>query len=176
LADWKEILISPLSAEIIEKVKRIRLLALDSDGVLTDGGVYIADDGYEFRRFDIKDGLGLKRVMQAGVKVAIISSASCEAVRVRADGLGIEHVYLGVQDKLTCLQQVCGHLGISMDQVAYMGDDLPDLEVFQVVGLSIAPADAVEEACQAVSYVTTASSGRGAVRELCCLLETCITL
>lgn len=158
---------SELPLEICEKFKRVRLLALDSDGVLTDGGVYIADDGFEFRRFDIKDGLGLKRVMQAGLQVAIISSASCAAVRVRAANLGIENVFLGVQDKLTCLQQLCARLELTLEQVGYIGDDLPDLAVAQAVGVSIAPANATLEYCQAVDYITRAVGGYGAVREVC---------
>jgi 3-deoxy-D-manno-octulosonate 8-phosphate phosphatase (KDO 8-P phosphatase) len=148
-------------------LKHIRLLALDSDGVLTDGGVYLADDGHEFRRFDIKDGLGLKRVMQAGLQVAIISSASCEVVRIRAEALGIKHVYLGVQDKLACLKQVCSQLGINLDQVAYMGDDLPDLPVIQAVGFPIAPADAMDKVKSLATMVTLKAGGRGAVREVC---------
>ncbi len=155
------------SPEVREKFKRVRLLALDSDGVLTDGGVYITDDGREFRRFDIKDGLGLKRVMRAGLDVAIISSASCEAVRVRAARLGIENVFLGVEDKLICLQQLCVRLDLTLEQVAYMGDDLPDLMVSQAVGLFIAPANAITENCMAAGYTTRAIGGYGAVREVC---------
>jgi 3-deoxy-D-manno-octulosonate 8-phosphate phosphatase (KDO 8-P phosphatase) len=156
-----------LSTDLREKFRHIRLLALDSDGVLTDGGVYIIDDGREFRRFDIKDGLGLKRVMQAGLQVAIISSASCEAVRVRAKGLGIEHVYLGVQDKLARLQQVCDQMGIALDEVAYIGDDLLDLPLLRAVGLACAPADAMEEVKNAVALVTSKAGGHGAAREIC---------
>jgi 3-deoxy-D-manno-octulosonate 8-phosphate phosphatase (KDO 8-P phosphatase) len=158
---------SELSLEIRDKFNRIRLFALDSDGVLTDGGVYIADDGQEFRRFDIKDGLGLKRVMQAGLQVAIISSASFEAVRVRAIGLGIENVFLGVGDKLNCLQQLCDQLGINLDEVAYMGDDLPDLPVLRAVGFPITPSDAVEEAKAGSKYISSKPGGAGAIREIC---------
>lgn len=151
-------------------LRHIRLLAMDSDGVLTDGGVYIAADGQEFRRFDIKDGLGLKRVMQAGLHVAIISSASCQAVQVRANVLGIEHVFLGVKDKLTCLRQLCVRLDFAVEQVAYMGDDLPDIPILQAVGYSIAPADAVMVVRQMVCYVTSKQGGHGAVREVCDLI------
>jgi 3-deoxy-D-manno-octulosonate 8-phosphate phosphatase (KDO 8-P phosphatase) len=143
------------------------LLALDSDGVLTDGGVYVAEDGHEFRRFDIKDGLGLKRVMQAGLQVAIISSASCEAVRLRASGLGIESVYLGVEDKLLCLQQICRQLEIGLDEVAYMGDDLPDLPVLSAVGYPTAPANAIDEVKTVSKFISSKPGGAGAVREIC---------
>lgn len=156
-----------LSFEIREKLKRIRLLALDSDGVLTDGGVYIADDSCEFRRFDIKDGLGLKQVMQAGIQIAIISSALCEIVRVRAETLGIKHVYLDTQDKLACLKRICKQLSINLDEVAYMGDDLPDLPVLMSVGLACAPYDAVDAVKSVAAIVTMRAGGHGAVREVC---------
>jgi YrbI family 3-deoxy-D-manno-octulosonate 8-phosphate phosphatase len=86
---------------------------------------------------------------------------------VRAKALGIEHVYLGAQDKLTCLQQVCGQLGINLDEVAYMGDDLPDLPALKAVGLACAPADAVEEVKIAAAIITLRAGGQGAVREIC---------
>jgi 3-deoxy-D-manno-octulosonate 8-phosphate phosphatase (KDO 8-P phosphatase) len=151
----------------IKNLNHIRLLALDSDGVLTDGGVYIFEDGHEFRRFDIKDGLGLKRIMRVGLEVAIISSGSYMAVRVRAIELGIKHVLLGQPDKLECLKVLCRTLDIRLDQVAYIGDDLPDLPVLQSVGLPIGTVDAVSEIRQAVVYLTSARGGHGAVREVC---------
>jgi len=147
--------------------KRIRLLALDSDGVLTDGGVYVFENGCEFRRFDIQDGLGLKRIMQAGLQVAIISSATCPAVQTRFTGLGIENVFIGVEDKLACLKELCLRLNIPLDQVAYMGDDLPDLPSLQAVGLPLAPQNAVVEVRHAAMYITNRSGGYGTVREIC---------
>jgi 3-deoxy-D-manno-octulosonate 8-phosphate phosphatase (KDO 8-P phosphatase) len=156
-----------LSFELNQKLKNIRLLALDSDGVLTDGGVYVADDGYSFRRFDIKDGAGLKIVMGLGIKVVVISSGKNLAVQHRCNQLGIDEVFTGVEHKLVCLYQVCDRYSIDLKQVCYMGDDLVDLPVLAVVGVSCAPADAVEEMKDRVSFVTSNSGGQGAVREVC---------
>ncbi len=143
------------------------MLALDVDGVLTDGGVYIADDGREFRRFDIKDGLGLKRVMQAGIEVAIISSGNCESVLHRARQLGIEEVHIGVADKLDVLKSICSKKQISLDEVCYIGDDLPDIPVMKEVGVACAPNNAILEILRTVDFVSQFPGGFGAVREIC---------
>jgi len=156
-----------MNPEIQRRAQRIRLLALDVDGVLTDGGVYVLEDGTEFRRFDIKDGLGLKRVMEAGIEVAIISVSDSQAVVHRAKRLGIVHVYTGCYDKLEQLMRLCQTLGISLSEVAYMGDDLTDLPVLERVGLALAPADAVREVRQVAHIITTSRGGYGAVREVC---------
>lgn len=145
----------------------IKLLALDADGVLTDGGVYVFEDGRQFRRFDIKDGLGLKRVMEAGIHVAIISGSAVQAVAQRAQQLGIKEIHLGVEDKLAKLQTICHRYDVCMTEVAYMGDDLTDIEVLNAVGFSCAPADAARQVQQVSKYVTNAKGGHSAVRELC---------
>ncbi|MCA9885955.1 MAG: HAD-IIIA family hydrolase, partial [Anaerolineae bacterium] len=134
-----------MDSDLIRRIENIRLLALDVDGVLTDGGVYVFEDGTEFRRFNIKDGHGLKRLIEAGIKVAIISSASTKSVVHRAKKLGIEEVHLGVKDKLEILTDLCTRFKIKFDQVAYMGDDLLDLPVMKKVGLPCAPSDACDE-------------------------------
>ena len=159
-----------MSDDIHKRASQIRLLALDSDGVLTDGGVYIDDEGREFRRFDIKDGLGLKRVMQAGIHIAIISGSDAKPVVHRARNLGIIEVHIGVSDKLACLEEICARLGIQLHEVAYMGDDLPDLPVLHAVGLPCAPADAVDAVVNEVSLLCAAGGGKSAVREVCNLL------
>lgn len=156
--------------DLHKRASQIRLLALDSDGVLTDGGVYIDDEGREFRRFDIKDGLGLKRVMQAGIHVALISGSDAEPVLHRARKLGITEVHIGVSDKLACLEEICVRLGIQLHEVAYMGDDLPDLPVLRAVRLPCVPADAVVEMNEVAIIVTEKAGGVGAVREICELL------
>jgi 3-deoxy-D-manno-octulosonate 8-phosphate phosphatase (KDO 8-P phosphatase) len=159
-----------ISAQLRTRAAKIRLLALDSDGVLTDGGVYMSDDGHEFRRFDIKDGLGLKRVMEAGIAVAIISGADSNQVLRRAQKLGIAEAYVGVKDKLARLLEICQRMNLALDQVAYMGDDLPDLLVLDQVGLPCAPVDAVEAVKSRALWVASKPGGFGAVRELCDLL------
>jgi 3-deoxy-D-manno-octulosonate 8-phosphate phosphatase (KDO 8-P phosphatase) len=155
-----------LSDDLRERIQRIRLLALDSDGVLTDGGVYVDEDGNEFRRFNIKDGLGLKLVMEAGIHVSIISGSESRAVVHRAKDLGIIEVHTGVVDKLKCLLAICERLKISLEEVAYMGDDLPDLPVLERVGLACTPTDAVEELLAAAHFVSKRRGGDGSVREL----------
>lgn len=158
------------SQDVQAKMRKVRLLALDSDGVLTDGGVYILEDGGEFRRFDIHDGAGLKAVMQAGVRVAVISSGRSPVVQHRCKQLGIPDVYVGVDDKLDCLNAVCAKYGIELREVCYMGDDLVDLPVLKAVGLPCAPADAIPSVLEAAACVTQRAGGHGAVRELCDLL------
>lgn len=155
-----------MSNDVKQLFRNIRLLALDCDGVLTDGGVYVLEDGTEFRRFDIKDGLGLKRVMERGIEVAIISNSTSTAVAHRAGRLGIKHVRLGVENKLAALQELCSQLNLSLSQVAYIGDDLTDVPVLNAVGLPCAPADAVEEVRYAALYVTRQQGGHGAIREV----------
>ena len=150
-----------------KKLAEIKLLALDADGVLTDGGVYIFEDGRQFRRFDIKDGLGLKRVMKAGIHVAIISGSAVKAVAHRAQQLGIKEVHLGIQDKRKKLREICRRLDISITDAAYIGDDLTDLPVLRSVGMPCAPADAVQAVREQAVLVTESSGGHGAVREIC---------
>lgn len=159
-----------MNERLLAQARRARLLALDSDGVLTDGGVYLFEDGRQFRRFNIKDGLGLKRVMRAGLHVAIISASQVEAVRHRAVQLGIDELHLGVADKLAVLRQLCATHDLTLAEVAFMGDDLTDLPVLQQVGLPCAPADAVEAVRAAAALVTSSQGGHGAVREVCDLL------
>jgi 3-deoxy-D-manno-octulosonate 8-phosphate phosphatase (KDO 8-P phosphatase) len=153
-----------------ERSNDIKLLAMDIDGVLTDGGVYISEEGNETRRFDIKDGLGLKKVMAEGIQVIWVSSGVCEAARSRANGLGIDEVHLGVVDKLGLLERICDENGITLDKVAYIGDDLTDVTALKRVGLACAPKDAVESIKRFTHYITEARGGHGAVREVCDLL------
>jgi 3-deoxy-D-manno-octulosonate 8-phosphate phosphatase (KDO 8-P phosphatase) len=143
---------------------------MDVDGVLTDGGVYVLDDGREFRRFSIKDGLGLKQVMSAGIRVIWISASKCQSIHHRAHGLGIMDVHLGVKDKQALLEKMCHEMEIPLDRVAYIGDDMTDLDVLKHVGLPCSPADAVEVVKRQAVYVTQVPGGNGAVREICDLL------
>lgn len=156
--------------ELYQRLERIKLLSLDVDGVMTDGGLYYTDDGTQFRKFNVKDGLGIKRVLKAGVDVCIISASSQKSTLVRAQHLGISHVRIGVADKLTALHEIVDALGIDMQEVAHVGDDLTDVTVMAHIGLPLTVADAVPEALAAAHYVTTKPGGAGAVRELCDVL------
>lgn len=162
-----------LSKELKEKFSKIKLLALDSDGVLTDGGVYIGDDGKEFRRFDIKDGLGLKRIMQSGIEVAIISSGTCQSVLHRARQLGIAEVHIGVSDKLELLKRICSAKQVELDEVCYMGDDLADLELMKAVGTPCCPKNAVKRIIHESRLVVSKPGGKGALRELADIICGC---
>lgn len=153
--------------ELSQRLREIKLVSLDVDGVLTDGGLYFADDGLTLRKFNVKDGLGIKRIMSAGIEVVVISSGPQEAIRRRMESLGILRVFTGVPDKTETLSRVCGELGVEYAEVLHMGDDLNDLPVMSLVGCPIAPPDAVSEVRDCAIYLTTQKGGAGAVREIC---------
>ena len=159
--------------EHLAKFSQVKLLALDVDGVLTDGGLYYTDSGAEFKKFNVKDGLGIKLLSQKAIEVAIITSSHCQSTLHRADRLGIRYVFIGVEDKLTQLKLLCEELGIELADVAYIGDDLVDLPVMRSVGCPIAVADAMPQNLEAAIYVTQKRGGDGAVREICDLLISC---
>ena len=146
---------------------QVRLLGLDIDGVLTDGGVTWHPDGSVSRRFDIKDGFGLVRFQESGGIVAVISSSTSQVGIERLTALGIQHIYTGVPDKAAQLAELMASLEIGADHAAFIGDDVPDLGCFELVGISVAPTDAAPEVRPRARYVTKAPGGRGAVREVC---------
>jgi 3-deoxy-D-manno-octulosonate 8-phosphate phosphatase (KDO 8-P phosphatase) len=156
--------------EFNARLAQVKLLVLDVDGTLTDGGLYYSDSGEELKKFNVKDGQGLKLLMQTGVAVAIITASTATSTVHRAKKLGISHVYIGVEDKLTVMQSLCQQLAIDLAQVAYAGDDVNDLPALQVVGCPCTVADAVAAAKQAALYITQQKGGDGAVREICDLL------
>ncbi len=152
--------------EILEKIKRIKLLILDVDGVMTDGSINYTDDGREFKSFDVKDGHGIKLLMRSGVEVALITARESNVVAIRAKDLGIKDVYQGRKEKLGAFEEILANKGLSADETAYMGDDLIDLPVLRRAGFCAAVADATDEVKEAVDYVAKRPGGRGAVREL----------
>jgi 3-deoxy-D-manno-octulosonate 8-phosphate phosphatase (KDO 8-P phosphatase) len=156
--------------QFLERLSGIKLLSLDTDGVLTDGGLYYTDDGEELRKFNVKDGLGIQRVQAAGVKVAIITSSSTPSIAHRGRRLGVDYVFLDCEDKLATLVRICDEMGIDLDQVGHVGDDLNDLPVFGAVGCPMAVADATDKALTSVLFVTKKKGGDGAVREICDLI------
>lgn len=151
-------------------LSRVKLLALDVDGVMTDGGLYYTDTGEELKRFNVKDGMGIKLVMERGLVVAIITNSTSNSVIHRAKKLGITHLFMGVEDKLAVLQNLCSKLEISLEEVAYVGDDVNDLAVLKAVGCPLTVADAIAPNQDAAIYITERPGGRGAVREVCDLL------
>jgi 3-deoxy-D-manno-octulosonate 8-phosphate phosphatase (KDO 8-P phosphatase) len=145
--------------------KRIELLALDVDGVLTDGSISLNDLGHETKRFHSRDGFGLRLWQQLGFHVAIITGRSGKALQHRMTELNVVHVHQGCKDKSASLDELCGKLGVAPEQAAYIGDDWPDLCILRRVGYPMAVADADPLVRQAAAYVTRLSGGHGAVRE-----------
>jgi 3-deoxy-D-manno-octulosonate 8-phosphate phosphatase (KDO 8-P phosphatase) len=153
--------------EVTNKLKQIRLLLLDVDGVLTDGSITYNDNGAESKVFNVKDGLGLRLLMDAGIKVCIATGRTSKALRHRCRDLGIDHVYEGVREKDTLLDSIIEQTGVSVKEIAFIGDDLVDLPLMKKIGLTIAVADAHETVIDNVAMVTSAKGGVGAVREVC---------
>jgi len=147
-------------------VRRIRLLLLDVDGVLTDGTIMLHHDGTESKSFHIRDGAAIVWAQQAGFRVGLLSARTSAATEQRAAQLGIPLVVQGASDKLAAYEQIVQNAGLSDAEVAYMGDDLQDLPVLRRAGFSAAPADAPSEVRDLVDWVSSQPGGRGAVREL----------
>jgi len=156
--------------ELRERARHIRLLVLDVDGVLTDGRIYMSAAGEELKVFHVRDGSGLVALQRSGVTVAIISGRDSAAVTRRAAELGIAHVRQGVGDKAAELSALMGTLRVTRAETACVGDDTPDLPMLESAGLAIAVADAHDALRPVVHWVTSATGGRGAVREICDLL------
>jgi 3-deoxy-D-manno-octulosonate 8-phosphate phosphatase (KDO 8-P phosphatase) len=159
-----------MSNELLSRAKSVRLAVFDVDGVLTDGRLYFLPDGGEFKTFNTLDGQGIKMLMNAGVRTAIISGRQSAVVERRAQNLGIQHLFQGREDKLVVLDGLLAELGLTHDQVAYLGDDLPDLPVIRRVGLGMAVANADAFVRQHAHGVTQARGGEGAAREFCELI------
>ncbi len=153
--------------EIIEKAKKIKLVILDVDGVLTDGRLFFDDQGKEYKCFHARDGLGIKLLRQTGVEVAIISGRKSNSVRLRMKSLEIEHVYQGYENKIEAFDEILQTLSIESEQAAHVGDDLLDLPIMKRVGLSIAVNDANDVVKQYADWYTKTPGGLGAVREVC---------
>jgi len=153
--------------KIIEKMKGIKLLILDVDGVLTDGSIIYSDKGGEIKRFDVSDGHGLKLLMRAGIRVAIITARESRVVAIRARDLGIEMLYQGKKQKLSCFQNILDETGLGPEETAFVGDDLVDIPVLLRAGFSVSVPGGAIEVRERVDYVTGAPGGRGAVREIC---------
>ena len=152
---------------VIERARGVRVAIFDVDGVFTDGTLYIGPQGEAFKAFNIHDGHGVKMLQTAGVRTAIISGRSSEAVLRRAAELAITHVVQGSGDKARSFEELIASLGVEASACAFVGDDLPDLPVMQRCGFAVAVANACDTVKSAAHYVTRATGGRGAVREFC---------
>jgi YrbI family 3-deoxy-D-manno-octulosonate 8-phosphate phosphatase len=148
-------------------MKNIKLLAVDVDGVLTDAGMYYSENGDELKKFNTRDGMGLSLLQQEGVIVAIVTGENTEIVKRRSKKLNIKEIFQGVKDKKEIIVYLCEKYNINREEVAYIGDDINDLEVMKFVGLGAAVADGMEVIKEHSKYVTSLKGGEGAVREFC---------
>lgn len=159
-----------VTAGLKRRLKRVRLVVCDVDGVLTDGGLYCAEGGGMFKRFDVHDGLGIVEVQRIGIPVVWLSGDTSAATAARAERLGVRDVRQGVENKATALEAIARDHRVSPDEFLYIGDDRTDLEAMQQSGLSVAVASAVPEVRAAAGFTTRLPGGYGAVREVLDLL------
>jgi 3-deoxy-D-manno-octulosonate 8-phosphate phosphatase (KDO 8-P phosphatase) len=159
-----------LDDKLIEKMKTIRLLVLDVDGVMTDGKIIMNDMGREIKNFDVKDGHGIKILMRCGIDVILLTGRRSAVVEHRAKDIGIEEVYQGIFNKLEKFEEILQNKAFNYENIAFMGDDIVDIPLLKRVGFSVAVADATEEVKMCVDYITKKAGGDGAVREVCELI------
>jgi 3-deoxy-D-manno-octulosonate 8-phosphate phosphatase (KDO 8-P phosphatase) len=153
-----------------KKLAKIKLLAVDVDGVLTDGGMYYSEHGDELKKFNTRDGKGIELLRNVGIKIAFITSENTRLVERRATKLKIDELCQGIKDKLVALRKITSKYNLTLDEVAYIGDDINDLAIMQAVGLAITVADGLPENKQIAQYITQAKGGEGAVREVATLI------
>ncbi len=152
------------------RILPLKMLLLDVDGVLTSGDIIYSDNGNETKVFNVKDGLGLRLLMDSGIKVGIITGRSSAALSARCENLGINLVYDGVKDKEAVLDKIINETGLACNEIAFVGDDLPDIKVMNNVGCAFSVNNACIETRNAASYVSELDGGNGAVREICELI------
>ncbi len=157
---------SRLTAPPLSVLRGIKLFATDVDGVLTDAGMYYSESGDEWKKFNTRDGMGIKLLQRAGIITAIVTQERTKLVARRAEKLAIPELHQGVMDKLKVIQEMAARHGLSLEQVAYIGDDVNDLAALKAVGFSASPADGLSDIVNAVDYVCRKKGGEGAVREI----------
>ena len=151
---------------LFDKFLAIRAFVLDVDGVMTDNSVHVTESGEQLRQMSVRDGLGLKIALKNGFPVCIITGGRSHGVIKRLSGLGIEHIYSGVEDKWPVFQQFLSSYRLKASEICYMGDDLPDIQILRKVGLSACPIDAVPEVLGIVDYISPIAGGKGCVRDV----------
>lgn len=153
--------------DIRERASRIRLVIFDVDGVLTDGSLYLGDDGLEYKAFNSRDGHGMVMLQHSGVRLAVITGRTSNVVQMRMESLGISDVFQGYREKLPAYEELKQRLSLADETIAYVGDDVVDLPVMRRVGLAVAVADAQPQVRDLAHWCTAAPGGRGAAREVC---------
>jgi 3-deoxy-D-manno-octulosonate 8-phosphate phosphatase (KDO 8-P phosphatase) len=159
-----------IAPEVLAKAAKVKLVIFDVDGVMTDGSLFLGDDGLEYKAFNSLDGLGLKMLQRSGVEIGIITGRQSKVVKYRMDSLGIKHVYQGQTEKFPAYEKLIKELGLSMEETAYVGDDVVDLPIMQKAGLSITVQDGHPYILQYSHWQTPSVGGRGAAREVCELI------
>lgn len=149
-----------------EKFRRIKLVITDVDGVLTDGGLYYTSEGLSMKKFNVKDGMGMRLLREHGIKTAIITTDTSELIRIRGERLKVDHLYLGIWDKENKLLEICEKENLLPENTAFIGDDLNDQGIIEIAGLSACPNDAVDEIKESVDLVLSKNGGYGVFREL----------
>lgn len=156
-----------LKRNALEAAKNIKILAFDVDGVMTDGSVTYDENGVEYKTFNVKDGHGIVRANKSGFITAIITARNNGTVQHRAENLKITEIYQGQKYKLPALDEILAKYGFTYENVAYMGDDIPDICILEKAALACCPNDAVSEVLEICNFISSKNGGRGAVRELC---------
>jgi len=159
-----------VSQHVWQKMQRIKLFVCDIDGVFSDGRIYLGNNGEELKAFHTKDGYGIKALGASGVDVAVITGRKSNIVQTRMTALNVKHIVQGEENKLPALKAMIASLALTPEQVAYIGDDMPDFECLNYVGLSIAVSDAHPAILKVCDYITYTRGGFGAVRETCDLI------
>lgn len=166
----KSLAIMPIPLSAHPDLATIKLLTCDVDGVLTDGGLYYGDNGERLKRFNVLDGQGLKDLQKAGVKICFISQSKNPSILARAKDLGIDYCYSGIEDKFVSINRLIDDIGLNIEEVAHIADDVNDLTLLKAVGIPITVPNAVDRVKNVCRFVTKQSGGQGAVRELCDLI------
>lgn len=159
-----------ITPEIIEKAKRVKVLIVDIDGVMTDGRIIYSGYGDELRFFDVQDGFGLSMINKVGIKTVVITAGKSKIVKHRARDLKISRTYHGFLDKIDAFDDLLKHFGVTPEEICFIGDDLIDIPILKRAGFAVAVANAVGEVKSVAHLVTTNKGGRGAVREICDLI------
>lgn len=155
-----------MEKELLERIRKIKLVVTDCDGVLTDGGLYYTEDGLEIKRFHVLDGMGFLNLKEYGIKTGLITGESNPLVRRRADKLKLDYVVLGTKDKLGALKKICDDMQIDISEAAYIGDDTFDVPAIRACGFGVVPSDALVYIRETADYVTEKGGGRGCFREI----------
>ena len=163
----KKLLVSKKS---ISAIKKIKLLCLDVDGVMTDGGIYYSNDGNIIRKYNIQDGYGIKKIIKFGLNLAVVTMSNEKNIKIRMKSLGIKNYFLNISSKLIVVRMLSKKMNIKMSEIAFLGDDLNDMEVMKKVGLPISVSNAVREIKKITSFSTTLPGGSGAIRQVCDLI------